>query len=64
MRRFIPRKTDLATLSDRRFHALVRAYNNTPRTCLDFETLAEMFHKLLHFECESTWPLSRGRQRR
>jgi transposase, IS30 family len=44
MRRFIPRKTDLATLSDRRFHALVRAYNNTPRKCLDFETPAEMFH--------------------
>lgn len=62
MRRFIPRKTDLATLSDRRFHALLRAYNNTPRKCLDFETPAEMFHKLLHFECESTSPLSRGRQ--
>ncbi len=59
MRRFIPRKTDLATLSDRRFHALLRAYNNTPRKCLDFETPAEMFHKLLHFECESTFPLSR-----
>jgi IS30 family transposase len=62
MRRFIPRKTDLATLSDRRFHALLRAYNNTPRKCLDFETPAEMFHKLLHFECESTSPLARGRQ--
>ena len=60
MRRFIPRKTDLATLSDRRFHALLRAYNNTPRKCLDFETPAEMFHKLLHFECESTCPLSRA----
>src|SRR5678815_2125001 len=39
-------------------------YNNTPRKCLDFETPAEMFHKLLHFECESTSPLSRGRQAR
>ena len=61
MRRFIPRKTDLATLSDQRFHALLRAYNNTPRKCLDFKTPAEMFHRLLHFECESTSPLSRGR---
>ena len=61
MRRFIPRKTDLATLSDQRFHALLRAYNNTPRKCLDFETPAEMFHRLLHFECESTSPLPRGR---
>src|SRR5205823_14322903 len=54
MRRFIPRKTDLATLSHQRFHALLRAYNNTPRKCLDFKTPAEMFHRLLHFECEST----------
>jgi IS30 family transposase len=64
MRRFIPRKTDLATLSHRQFNQLLRAYNNTPRKCLDFETPAEMFHKLLHFECESTSPLSRGRHPR
>src|SRR6266567_4339536 len=60
MRRFIPRKTDLATLSDQRFHALLNAYNNTPRKCLDFATPAEMFQKLLHFECESTSPRARG----
>ncbi len=30
MRRFLPRKTDLATLSPRRFNALIAAYNNTP----------------------------------
>lgn len=61
MRRFIPRKTDLATLSEPRFHALLSAYNNTPRKCLDFATPSEMFQKLLQFECESTSPLSRGR---
>jgi transposase, IS30 family len=61
MRRFIPRKTDLATVNDRQFHALVAAYNNTPRKCLDFATPAEMFQKALHFECEFTSPLSRGR---
>jgi IS30 family transposase len=61
MRRFMPRKTDLATLSHSRFLALVSAYNNTPRKCLDFRTPAEAFSKVLHFECESTSPLSRGR---
>jgi IS30 family transposase len=61
MRRYLPRKTDLATLSRRRFNTLVAAYNNTPRKCLDFATPAEAFSKVLHFECESTSPLSRGR---
>jgi len=61
MRRFLPRKTDLATLSAKQFDALVRAYNNTPRKCLDFRTPAEAFSKVLHFECESSVPASRGR---
>jgi IS30 family transposase len=60
MRRFIPRKTDLATLPDDRFLALIGIYNNTPRKCLDFRTPAEIFTQLLHFECESTCPLSRA----
>ena len=63
MRRFIPRKTDLATLPNRRFNALVSAYNNTPRKCLDFRTPAETFSEVLHFECESTSPLAWGRHR-
>jgi transposase, IS30 family len=59
IRRFIPRKIDLATLSDDHFHALIAAYNNTPRKCLDFQTPAEIFlAQLLHFECESTFRLS------
>jgi len=61
MRRLIPRKTDLAFLTNRRFNDLVSAYNNTPRKCLDFRTPAETFSEVLHFECESTSPLSRGR---
>jgi IS30 family transposase len=61
MRRFMPRKTDLATLSANRFRRLVAAYNNTPRKCLDFRTPAESFAQVLHFECESTSPRSRGR---
>ena len=59
LRRFLPRKTDLATLSRKRFNTLLRAYNNTPRKCLDFETPIEAFSKVLHFDCESTFPLAR-----
>ena len=60
IRRFIPRKTDLAVLSHTSLHALIRAYNNIPRKCLAFQTPAEVFSRqLLHFECESTFQLSR-----
>jgi transposase, IS30 family len=38
---------------------MLSAYNNTPRKCLDFRTPAEVFLQLLHFECESTFPLAR-----
>jgi transposase, IS30 family len=62
MRRFIPRKTDLATLSNSRFRTLIAAYNNTPRKCLDFRTPAESFAQVLHFECESTSRRSPGRR--
>jgi transposase, IS30 family len=61
MRRFLPRKTDLASLSDEQFSTLIAIYNNTPRKCLDFKTPAEVFiAQLLHFECESTPLLSQG----
>jgi len=63
MRRFMPRKTDLATVSNSRFRTLIAAYNNTPRKCLDFSTPAETFAKVLHFECESTSRPSPGRHR-
>jgi IS30 family transposase len=55
MRRTLPRKTDLATIPEDHFVALVQAYNNTPRKCLDFKTPAEFFwEELLHFKCESS----------
>lgn len=61
MRRLLPRKTDLATVSDERFTQLIQAYNNTPRKCLDFKTPAELFwEKALHFKCESTSPPARA----
>jgi transposase, IS30 family len=63
MRRFMPRKTDLATLSTRRFRRLIAVYNHTPRKCLDFKTPAEAFcSELLHFECESSSRRSPGRR--
>src|SRR3989475_8969763 len=65
MRRGLPRKTDLATLSNQRLLSLVRSYNHTPRKCLNYKTPAEVFCRdLLHFKCESTFPLSRERRRR
>lgn len=60
IRRFMPRKTDLAALPNARFQSVIAAYNNTPRKCLDWRTPAEAFSQVLHFECESTSPLSRG----
>ena len=55
MRRGLPRKTDLTTLSDQRLLSLARSYNHTPRKCLNFKTPAEVFTRdLLHFKCEST----------
>jgi IS30 family transposase len=61
LRRFLPRKTDLASLNDTDFNACIRTYNNTPRKCLGYKTPAEVFcQQLLHFKCESTSPLSRG----
>ena len=60
MRRKIPRKTDLATLSNSQLTSLVNAYNNTPRKCLDWNSPAEVFlSQLLHFKRESTFPLAR-----
>ena len=57
MRRRLPRKTDLATLSSRQLDDLVAAYNHTPRKCLAYQTPAQVFSKhlkVLHFKREST----------
>ena len=53
MRSTLPRKTDLAAVTDQRFTEIVRAYNNTPRKCLGYRTPAEVFwNQELHFKCE------------
>jgi len=60
MRRGLPRKTDMATIPEERLLGLVRSYNHTPRRCLNYQTPAEVFTRhLLHFKCESTFPLAR-----
>ena len=64
MRRNIPRKTDLATITPTHLANCVLAYNATPRKCLDWHTPAEIFAQhVLHFECESSSLRSQGRQR-
>jgi IS30 family transposase len=61
LRRYLPRKTDISQLSPAQLDAVAHRYNNTPRKCLDFKTPAEAcLSNPLHFECESTSPLSRG----
>ena len=60
LRRWLPRRTDLASLPARRLTAVARAHNNTPRKCLGYRTPAEIFaNEVLHLKCESTFPLSR-----
>jgi len=61
MRGPLPRKTDLATVDADTLNACAAAYNHTPRKCLGFQTPAEAFlSQLLHFKCESIFPLSPG----
>ena len=55
LRRTLPRKTDLAALSEKRFARLIQAYNITPRKCLGYRTPAEIFlDQVLHLKYEST----------
>jgi len=54
LRRHLPRKTNLDSLTPRQINALAQRYNHTPRRCLDFQTPAEVFLQLLHLECETT----------
>lgn len=47
MRRTLPRKSDLATISDQHLQSLVEAYNNTPRRCLGFRTPGEVYSDIV-----------------
>jgi len=46
LRRSLPRKTDLKSMSAAKIKQCVQRLNNTPRKCLDFQTPAEAFSKL------------------
>ena len=46
LRRSLPRKTNLDTISHRKLRAYADRLNNTPRKCLDFLTPAEAFLKI------------------
>lgn len=61
MRRYIPRKTSLDSLSEIQLSLFESVYNLTPRKCLGYKTPAEVFiNQLLHFKCERSSPPSRG----
>jgi IS30 family transposase len=60
IRRWLPRQTNLEDLDPNDVLNAAAAYNHTPRRCLDFQTPAEVFSKVLHFKWESTSRLSPG----
>ena len=59
LRRWLPRRTDLRTLSPDHLRRLTLQYNHTPRKCLGFRTPAPVFAQVLHFKCEFTFPPAR-----
>jgi len=60
IRRFIPRGTDPASITEDDVRLLAAILNSTPRKILGYRTPQELFSKkLLHFKCESTFPPSR-----
>jgi transposase, IS30 family len=46
LRRTLPRKSDLAAITQEHLNEITRRYNNTPRKCLDFRTPIEVFQNL------------------
>jgi IS30 family transposase len=46
LRRPLPRKSDLATITQEHLNEITHRYNNTPRKCLDFRTPKEVFQSL------------------
>ena len=48
MRRTLPRKSDLAAITQDQLDALVAAYNDTPRKCLAFQTPNKVFSDIVN----------------
>ena len=44
IRRFLPKKTDFATISHQQIKYIETLLNNRPRKCLDYKTPAEVFN--------------------
>ena len=59
IRRYFPRNLSPENIQQEDIILLQNMINSTPRKCLGFKTPAEVFNKLLHFECESTSPPAR-----
>lgn len=48
IRRSLPRKADLATITECQIEDLVKRYNQTPRKCLNYKTPEEVFGDMLN----------------
>jgi IS30 family transposase len=48
MRRSLPRKVDLASITPAQLQSLVKVYNDTPRKCLAFQTPNEVFSDIIN----------------
>ena len=53
LRRYLPRRTDLASLPASQIAKVAANYNYVSRKCLGYESPAEAFSKVLQFKCES-----------
>ena len=53
LRRYLPRKTVLPSLSEHDIRRCAERYNHTPRKCLGFQTPAEVFSKLQRVALQS-----------
>lgn len=55
LRRYLPRRIQPDNIDKKEIQMLQDIINSTPRKCLGFKTPLEVFSKLLHFKCESTF---------
>jgi len=47
LRRYIPKKTDISTISQFELDCIIEEINNTPKKCLNYQTPREAFHNEL-----------------
>ena len=60
MRRRLPRRTNLAEVTDADIARLVRSLNTTPRKCLDWSTPLEAFSRELADELRRNFTVALG----